>query len=177
MDFLAVSHVTAPGEVMKFVTHTGRLAWATIGQRPIFTDAAATLHALASPDFKPEQEVFLPLEAKSFVTATNQARAKVVKTSFSTRRVELEVEAAEPALLVIAQCWYPSWRAEVDDKPTKLWRANHAFQALEVPAGAKRVVLEYRERWFGFGVGITLATLLACATIWFRSRGAQSGSL
>ncbi len=177
MDFLAVSHVTAPDEVMKFAARTGHLVWATAGQRPVFADAATTMRALASSDFKPGEEVFLPLDARPFITATNATHAKIVKANFSTRRVELEVEAAEPALLVIAQCWYPSWRAEVDGKPVQIWRANHAFQALEAPAGAKRVLLEYRERRLGAGAAITLGTLLVCAGIWFRKLGRTDGSL
>jgi hypothetical protein len=48
--------------------------------------------------------------------------------------VDIEAEAAEPSLVVVAQTYYHDWRADVDGQPTHLLRANHAFQAVQVPA-------------------------------------------
>jgi uncharacterized membrane protein YfhO len=50
----------------------------------------------------------------------------------------------------------------VDDQPVRLLRANHAFQALQVPAGQHHVTLVYVDRMFHYGA---LVSLLASA-IW-----------
>ena len=98
-------------------------------------DDAEHVRALTQPDFDGSKIVFLPPEAKPLVTATNQTNARVMNSKFATQRVDIEVEAAEPSLVVVAQTWYHNWRAYVDGQPAPLLRANHAFQAVQVPAG------------------------------------------
>ena len=80
------------------------------------------------------------------------------------------MEAVGPALAVVAQSYHPAWEAEVDGRPTPLWRANHAFQALEVPAGRHRVTLSYRDLNLRAGGAVTLSTLLGCLLFWLRRR-------
>jgi len=79
--------------------------------------------------------VFLPPEAKSLVTVTNQTVARVLNSQFKTQRVDIDVEAAEPSLVVVAQTYYHDWRVYVDDQPAQLLRANYAFQAFQVSGG------------------------------------------
>jgi uncharacterized membrane protein YfhO len=56
----------------------------------------------------------------------------------------------------------------VDGKPVRLWRANHAFQALEVPAGRHEVKLAYEDRPFYGGTIVSALTLLSCGIGWIR---------
>ena len=69
----------------------------------------------------------------------------------------------------MAQTYYPAWRAFVDGARTPLWRANHAFQALEVPAGTHRVRLVYVDTRFRLGAVVSAATFLICLVIGFRN--------
>jgi uncharacterized membrane protein YfhO len=73
-------------------------------------------------------------------------------------------------LVVIAQAFYHNWRASVADRPTPLLRANHAFQALQVPAGRQQVTLVYEDRAFYCGAVISLVSAVACVVIWLRGR-------
>jgi hypothetical protein len=54
-------------------------------------------------------------------------------------RFVLEVQASGPALLVVSQNWFPSWTARVNGEETPILRADHALQAISVPAGTHRV--------------------------------------
>ena len=47
----------------------------------------------------------------------------------------------------------------MDGKPAALWRANYAFQAVEVPSGRHEVRLVYADRAFWFGTAISLVEL------------------
>jgi uncharacterized membrane protein YfhO len=58
----------------------------------------------------------------------------------------------------------------VDGKEVRLWRANHAFQALEVPVGSHRVELIYKDKSFMAGCTISLLTLLGCVAGWLAGR-------
>jgi uncharacterized membrane protein YfhO len=65
-------------------------------------------------------------------------------------------------MVVVAQAYYHPWHAYVDGKRAPLWRANHAFQALEVPAGKHQIRLVYEDRSFIYGCIISLGCLLGC---------------
>jgi hypothetical protein len=167
-DFLAVSHMNVPGKVTQWQRRPTHLPWVTAGSAPVFADSDATLRALPAPEFDARRTVFLPVEARGFVTASNCTPAKVNVREFSAHRVRFEVEASEPVLAVIAQSYYHNWRATVDGLPTRLLRANHAFQALEVPAGKRQVAVVYQDRPFYCGVVISLAAAGAWAVLCFR---------
>ena len=166
-DFLGVSQV--------LVLETNRFDWLlratflpllTAGQQPRFADDLTTLHMLTNADFHPRQEVYLPLEAKSFVTVSNVAAVKLSAVQYSAQRIEASVETAAPAMVVVAQTYYHLWRAYVDGQPTRLWRANYAFQALAIPAGSHQVKLVYEDRRFRLGMMISLISLVICVSFW-----------
>ncbi len=159
-DFLGVSLVTSPSNAVTWVPRTGALPWATIGHRPIFADATNTLAALRSTNFNPAAEVYLPLEARSAITTTNTTSAKIISQKFSAERIELTVDSPQASMLVIAQTFHHPWHAYVDGQRTPIWRANYAFQALEVPAGAKRVDVIYEDARFRGGMAITVVALV-----------------
>ncbi len=70
-------------------------------------------------------------------------------------------------MLVVAQAYYHCWRASVDGAPVPLWRANYAFQALEVPPGRHEVRVKYVDRFFQIGCCVSLAALVFClAVLW-----------
>jgi hypothetical protein len=137
-DFLGVSQITAPDEFFHWQPRRTFLPLVTAGQKPVFLDDPGTLRALTQPDFDGGKMVFLPPEAKSLVIVTNQTTARVLSSQFKTQRVDIEVEAAEPSLVVVAQTYYHNWRVYVDGQPAHLLRANYAFQAFQVPAGRIR---------------------------------------
>jgi hypothetical protein len=169
-DFMGVSQITAPREVPEWLPRDSFLPLATAGQRPVFLDDTNALCALLAPNFDSRTVVFLPLELKASVSITNQTSARVVSQRFTQERVELEVEAAAPSLVVLAQTWYHPWRAYVDGAPARLLRANYAFQAVEVPTGARHVRLVYEDRALRTGAVISGLGLLACAGLWVLAR-------
>jgi hypothetical protein len=167
-DFLGVSLATAPGRLVDWSPRSTSLPWVTGGQRPVYADAAAALRGLTNANFNPVESVFLPSEAQPFVSVTNRSEVRIDSRRFTNQRIDLETEAKEASLIVIAQSFYPAWRAYVDGQRTRLWRANHAFQALEVPAGRHRISLAYEEPSLKAGALISLLTMLASVCGWFR---------
>jgi hypothetical protein len=176
MDFLSVSYTNLPGRVTQWGFRSTHLPWITAGQKPVFADGPATLAALAQPDFDPRKSVFLAPEARGNVTVSNASSAQVSLRRFSGNRIEFEVDAAEPAMVVLAQSFYHNWRAEVNGKGVPVLRANHAFEALEVPAGHQQVVLRYQDRFFLVGAGISIVCALAWVAAWLAGRRATKSS-
>ena len=160
-EFLGVSQLCT--NLFVWTPQTNFMPWATIGQKPVFADDAATLDALASPDFAPREMVYLPLEASNRVTAAAEPRAVIISSNYTAARREFQTQAATRAMLVIAQSYYHWWKASVDGAAVPLWRANEGFQAVEVPAGRHEVRLVYEDRGFEIGAVVSILALLVCA--------------
>lgn len=168
-DFLAVSQMTAPGEYVKWRPRASALPLVTAGQRPVFLDDTNALYALLGAAFDPRRLVLLPPETRGLVSVTNQTQARVTLKHFEAQRVEVEVDATAPSLVVMAQTFYHCWRARIDGQPTRLLRANYAFQAVEVPQGKHVVRLDYRDYAFYTGAVISGLTLVGCLVTLWRS--------
>jgi hypothetical protein len=177
-DFLGISLICTPTNIVSWIQRPNFLPLVTAGQRPIFADAAATKAALWGSSFEPEQTVYLPLEARGEVRVNAPAIAKAAVSQFSSHWLAIDVQADAPAMVVISQVFYHPWHAYVDGKAVPLWRANHAFQALEVPLGTHQITLVYEDKAFLWGAIITLGSLFACVWLWLAGRGRESsGSL
>jgi Bacterial membrane protein YfhO len=161
-DFMGVSQITAPHEMLKWQARTNFLPLVTAGQKPVFIDDSNMESHLTNPDFDGSKIVFLPPEAKLSVTLSNQTTAKILNSKFDTQTVDAEVESAEPSLVVIAQTYYHNWRAEIDGQPTQLLHANVAFQAVQVPKGTHKIHLAYVDRAFQIGAAVSIVALVGC---------------
>lgn len=171
LDFLGVSQISASNTIFDWQERKSFLPLATAGQRPIFAGELETYKKLGSEDFDPRHTVYLPLSARSEVTVTNASEVKIISQQFAAQRLQLMVEAPAPALVVIAQAFYHDWHAFVDGKPVPILRANHAFQALEVPAGQHEIILRYEDWAFRVGAAVSALTLLGCLTgLFMKSR-------
>ena len=167
MDFLSVSYTNLPGKVTVWDPRPTHLSWITAGQTPVFADPGHTLTELAAPEFDPRRTVYLPLEARGIVTVTNGTTIRISGQKFSAHEVQFETENKAPALAVIAQAFDHKWRAFVDDGRTAVFRANHAFQAVELPAGKHRVRLSYEDRAFRIGSYASILTAFIWVGLWF----------
>jgi hypothetical protein len=163
LDFLGVADVLqSQSNRLEWVPRTTYLPRLTVGQKPLFAGDLATLAALTNTDFSPRREVYLPLAARPFVTASTASNARILSANYAAQHIEAEVAAPEPTLLVAAQTYYHPWQAYVDGQRVRLWRANYAFQAVVVPAGTHQVKLVYEDRRFQTGTAISVTTLIGC---------------
>jgi hypothetical protein len=165
-DFLSVSQITRPGEYFEWQSRPGYLAMVTAGMKPVFADAATTLNALSRTNFDPRESVYLPSEARSFVLATNQSAAKILASRFTAHRADVIIEAAGAALVVVSQTHYRPWQAYLDDQKESIFRANHSFQAVQVPAGQHRIRLVYEDHAFHRGTLASFLALVICLPVW-----------
>jgi hypothetical protein len=172
LDFLCVSQITAPGEVFEWQSRPSCLPFVTFGQRPVFADPRITLHSLMGTNFNPHAEVYLPAEAEPFVRIAGQSAGRIENAKFTAHRAEVSIFAESPGLLVISQNHYGAWQCDIDGERTQTWRANHAFQAVQVPAGKHIVRLVYRDWHFVSGCAISMLTLVSCLAVWLLSRPA-----
>ena len=148
-----------------------------VGRAVVKSDDEAVAYML-SPDFDPEAEVVLA-EPPPIDLPGEAVAGEVGWLERGPDRMRLAVRSSGPALLAIADNWYPAWRARVNGRDAPVLRAYHTLRAVPVPAGESEVELWYQSdvvrRSFWLGV-IVLAGLLAvnAARMWSNRRASRS---
>lgn len=78
----------------------------------------------------------------------------------SNNRLRLHAELDAPGYVVVADNFYPGWRARVDGAPAPLYRANAVMRAVPLPAGSHTVEMVFRPPDFFAGAAVSAVTLL-----------------
>ncbi len=164
-SFMGVSQYTHPQEELSWAPRVGALPLVTGGQEVVFAEKAQALDGMFATNFNALEKVYLPVDAKAVLRGVRAGMVSVLSTNIGSHRVETLVEASEPGMLVIAQAHHPAWRAWVNDVPAPVLRANHAFQAVPVPAGRAKVILAYVDDGFLLG-GLVAIGCLAICLVW-----------
>jgi hypothetical protein len=99
-------------------------------------------------------------EAGSRKVAGHHSKCRVVVAE--PQRVEVEVDVTAPGLLVTNDLYESNWRAAYHtsgESPRELpvYRTNRAFRGVLIPAGAGKVVFDYRPAMFFRGAVISAA--------------------
>jgi hypothetical protein len=92
----------------------------------------------------------------------------------SDKHLSLSVTMDRPGIVVISDAYYADWKATVDGAPATILRANHAFRALALDAGAHQIEMRYDASLLRKGATISITTLaltvLALAGAWWSGR-------
>jgi len=86
---------------------------------------------------------------------------------------ELDVTAAAPGWLCVADAFYPGWTASVNGAPAEIVPAFLALRAVRVPAGSSRVVFRYEPQSALIGLRLSAGAaglVLVAALVALRSR-------
>jgi hypothetical protein len=83
-------------------------------------------------------------------------------------RVVVAASTDAPAWLVLTDTWFPGWTARIDGAEAPIARADHAFRAVALPAGAHRVEFTFRPRGLVTGAVITLVALAIVLALLIR---------
>jgi hypothetical protein len=121
--------------------------------------------ALLDPGFAPEREV---LVAAGVARASQGPAGSAAITRFACNALDVAVEAAVPARLVLLDAYDPGWTATVDGSPAPVTRANVGFRSVEVPAGHHTVAWKYMPRGFRSGLAVSLLAAALCLALLLR---------
>ncbi len=138
----------------------------------VFPDDETALAALADPAFNPATQVILSAgEALSDSAEVADEAARVI--TYEPERVAVEATLARPGYLVLADTYYPGWRATVDGTPVTIQRANLLFRAVYLTPGQHRVVFIYAPdtlRWGAMVSGIGWVILTGMLIAGYRAK-------
>ncbi len=102
--------------------------------------------------------------------------------SESADDIVLRANASQPGFLILADTFYPGWKAEVDGREEEIRPANGAFRAIPLPAGRHEVRFSYdsaavRWGWIATLLGFVLAAGIGAVALVRRRKRPHSDSL
>jgi len=164
--------------------------YARIVPGAVKTDSTSVIPTLLDPRldyarlvlFTPDQ----PVAPRPLTAMPPPSRSAATVTAWQPGRMAVRLAPAPPdsSYLVIAENWYPDWRAWVDGRATPVLRGDYALLTVPLPPGATRVELAFQSPRYERGKDITLVSLVlllataaaaAAATVRRRRGGGGEG--
>jgi hypothetical protein len=109
---------------------------------------------------------FPPVNAGTPVSLEN-----VQLTRENAQLVRIQLTAPSACLAVIAESYYPFWRAEIDGQPTEILRVSCGLMGVQVPAGAHTILLRYQPpRAYAVAAVVSIVAFLAGLGLAVRNR-------
>lgn len=128
-------------------------------ERLVLLEEPLDLTPYVSPDIAATEAQPVRMTAADGTEASSEC-GTVRILRYGTDAVRLEASARRPCLLLLTDQYYPGWKALVDGREQRVYRANYLFRAIEVPAGRHTVEFLYRPASFQAGLLISSATAL-----------------
>ena len=168
----------ADGRPFETVLAEPGLARARLVGRAVVRSNAEAVPYMLSPAFDPASEVVLA-EPPQIALDGTPARGSVRWVERGVDRLVLSIESERPALLVVADNWYPGWRVTVNDDEAQVLRAYHALRAVPVPAGESTVEMWYESEtvklWFRVGMAVLAGLVVLNVLGLVRARRTKTG--
>ncbi|MBT8397448.1 MAG: hypothetical protein KJN92_10800, partial [Gemmatimonadetes bacterium] len=116
-------------QVYEAVYEIPTLPRARLVQRAVVLSDSEVVPYIISDQYRPLEEVVLT-EEPSIPLSGGIGTGEVRWLEKGLNRLRLEVESDAPALLLLAENWYPAWKAEVGGEEVPVLRANHSLRAV-----------------------------------------------
>lgn len=108
----------------------------------VVPDSKKMIQRFYSPKF--DFRNILLLEENPGIKSSQNASGSANIASYTPNKVTIEVKTNTSALVFLSDNYYPGWKAYVNGKETKIYRADYTFRAVSVPKGNSKVIFEYK---------------------------------
>ena len=144
-------YITFPSQTYKLVWQMG--AWQTYENKEVLPRVFLTGSYLVE---KNEEKIIekiydkdfdlktLILEEEPFGRIETDEKGVAEVKTYTPQKIEISAKTENPQLLFLSDNYYPGWKAFVDGRETKIYRAHYSFRAVLVPEGSHQVVFSYK---------------------------------
>lgn len=116
---------------------------------------------LNHPQFNPRDMVVLedvpPAPLNPFLPSS-ASRTEI--TRYSNDEITIKADMAQDGFLVLSEKYYPGWKAYVDGKGTKIFKANYIMRAVYLNKGIHKVEFVFDPWAYKVGLWLSAGTLL-----------------
>lgn len=138
-------------------------AWVVGDVRPVAPEAA--LAPVANREIVPRRTALVEVAVGEALPAglgpahglaeAEASAGTAAVTRYEPERIELDVAASGPSLLVVSEVYESGWRAYVNGERVEILPTFHALRGVPVPAGASTVELRYEPPALRAGLAIS----------------------
>ena len=150
------AHLSAAGAVFEMPAWLPRAT--VVGEYRVVAPARAILDSVAAEGHDPSRVTLL--ERDPGVALGPVAGATATITRYRLNDLTVEVDTPGPAILRLADLWYPDWKATVDGRPAEILKADYLLRGVVVPAGRHRVEFRFVSDALRNGLLLSGASLL-----------------
>lgn len=122
------------------------------------------LAKLKDASFHPTTEILLSRQSNPAIDTINATCSSLLPNvtviSYDINTIVLATHGECSAYLVTSEVMYPGWEATIDNKPSEILTANHAFRSLFIPKGIHTVAFTFRPTIFYIGLIISTALII-----------------
>ena len=134
------------------------------------------LERMRRSDYRPSETVYLTAgecaraPAACALGADNASEATVTIRDYRPGTVTMSAITGKPAMLVLADTYYPGWKAFVDGKERPVLRVNHTLRGVALEPGGHTVVFVFQPASLVWGAWLSLGASLVCGAAFVFSR-------
>ncbi len=140
------------------------------------SDDHVALTQLRAHDFDPRSVVLLASDESVPAALGSASGALVELLTYDNQRIVVRVRSEAEGYLVLADSWYPGWRALVNGQESPIYRADMIFRAVAVPAGESSVEFVYRPASFDWGLRLAAGAVAGLFLLWWVSDRSRRSS-
>lgn len=119
------------------------------------------LDIIDSPDFEPDKTVVLQKSDDLGIKNSEGDFEKDLSIEeYSIDRIKIKLYTSQPGVLFLSENYYSGWKAFLDGRRVKIYRANYTFQAVKVPVGKHTVTFICQPASFLIGSVISIMAIV-----------------
>jgi len=126
----------------------------------VIKDKDRILERLKEPDFDYGETIILEedpgIDICRDALRCVSTQAQIIENKINSLTIEAKTD--KPGFLVLAENNYPSWRAFVDGKETKIYTADYIFRAIPLDKGEHKIRLVYDSKPYSIGKTSSILT-------------------
>lgn len=126
----------------------------------VIEDKKEMLEYLKSDRMQFDKTVVLEEEPSLSIDKDFTKKNRIYIKKYMPHFVEIEANSSANGFLVVTDCYYPGWKAYLDDKSVKILRADYTFRAIEIPEGTHEVILLYSPNSLKIGLLVSLLSII-----------------
>lgn len=178
VDILNVKYILSHAEIfhekLQFITefngvflYQNKEAYprAYFANNPEFLPDDDIIKRMLEFDYVKNKTIFFESNSKSYLRgdfikgreSNKVSAAEITFVDYANDKVILNVNNPGDGFLVLADTYYPGWKAFDNGKRTEIFRANYFMRAIKLPSGRHEVIFEY-DPWT-YKVGVILSIL------------------
>jgi len=124
--------------------------------------------SLLKKDFDPRSQAVV-IGGNNVSLKTN-VDDKVNITNYEPNTVKINAKTTNDSFLVLLDNYFPGWKAKVNNIDTKIYRTNHTFRGVYIPAGENEIIFEYKPNSIIFGALVSLVSIILMSLFIFRAK-------